>query len=185
MAGIPPPRWRTRRTVLVLVAVGALAVVAVGGVRAGGQQDGPGPRAVASLPPASPGVVSVGYVGSHWRLTDVADARGTTEIPESVDAWLELAADGRYVASDGGNAISGTFGTTGIGFDITEAASTLAGYVENDPVQLAAITGIDAMMMAVDGQAAHVTVLSADREHLTIQASGVRLTFVRTGPAGK
>ncbi|MET8151329.1 hypothetical protein [Actinoplanes sp. NPDC005259] len=115
----------------------------------------------------------------------MADARGTTEIPESVDAWLELAADGRYVASDGGNAISGTFGTTGIGFDITEAASTLAGYVENDPVQLAAITGIDAMMMAVDGQAAHVTVLSADREHLTIQASGVRLTFVRTGPAGK
>jgi heat shock protein HslJ len=51
-------------------------------------------------------------VGSRWRLTGVADAGGTTEIPGSIDAWLELAADGGFIASDGCNAISGTFGNT-------------------------------------------------------------------------
>jgi len=181
----PMPMRRTRRVVLVLVAVGALAVVAPGVVRARAQQDGPGPRAIASLSPASPGVVSVGYVGSHWRLTDVADARGTTEIPESVDAWLELAADGRLLASDDVNVINGAFGATSVGFDITDAGSTLVGYGGNDPVELAAITGIGAMTIVAGGQAVHVTVLSADHEHLTVQASGVRLTFVGTRTAGK
>jgi hypothetical protein len=70
----------------------------------------------------------------------------------------------------------------------------LAGYGGNDPVQLAAITGIDAMTMnppptssaagsASEEPPVHVTVLSADRENLTVQAGGVRLTFVRSGPA--
>lgn len=182
--GRMPMRW-TRRIVLVLVAVGALAVVALGVVQSRAQQDGPGPRAIASLSPASPGAVSVGYVGSHWRLTDVSDARGTTEIPEAVDAWLELTADGRLRASDDVNVISGGFSATSIGFDITDVESTLIGYGGNDAVELAAITGIGAMTIVGAEQAAHVTVLSADHDHLTVQASGLRLTFVRTRSAGK
>ena len=148
----PMPRRRTRRIVLVLVAVGALAVVALDVVRARAQRDGPGPRAIASLSPASPGVVNVGYVSSHWRLTDVSDARGTTEIPESVDAWLELAADGRLLASDDVNVINGAFGATSAGFDVTDAGSTLVGYGGNAAVELAAITGIGAMTIAEAGR---------------------------------
>ncbi|MEV6595560.1 hypothetical protein AB0M36_01695 [Actinoplanes sp. NPDC051346] len=185
MIDIPMPRWRDRRIVLALVAVGALTAVALGVVRAGALQDGPGPRAVASLPPASPGVVSAGYVGSRWRLTEVADARGSTEIPESVDAWLELGGNGEFGASDAVHGISGKYRTAPSGFDVTEAISTANGYSGKDPVILAAITGIDAMTTAVGGQAAHVTVLSADREQLTVQGSGVRLSYVRIGLAGK
>jgi hypothetical protein len=49
---------------------------------------------------------------------------------------------------------------------------------------LAAITGIEAMALGPAGQPVHTTVLSADREQLTVQAGGARLTFVRAGPAG-
>jgi hypothetical protein len=182
---IPSPRWPRRRTVLAFVAVGALAVGALGVVRAGPHRDGAGPRAVASLPPASSRVVGVGYLGSRWRLTGVADARGTTEIPASIDAWLDLAADGTFLASDGCNAISGAFDTTSIGFDITHPLSTLTGCAGKDPVMMAAITGIGAMTWASAEPTVHIAVLSADREQLTVQAGGMRLAFDRTGPAGR
>jgi hypothetical protein len=182
---VPPLRRRTRRTVLVFGAVVALAVVALGVLWTGADRDGPGPRAVASLPPASPGALSAGYLGSRWRLTSATDARGTTEIPESIDAWLELAPDGKFVASDACNAISGTFNTTSIGFDITDPWSTLVGCPRNDPVMGGAITAIGAMTSAPAGQTVHTTVLSVDGEQLTVQAGGMRLTFDRTGPAGR
>jgi heat shock protein HslJ len=182
---IPAPRRRTRRTVLAFVAVAALAVVALGVLRAGAHRDEPGPHAVASMPPTSPDVVSAGYLDSRWRLTAVADTPGTTEIPASIDAWLELAADGTFIAFDSCNTISGTFDTTSIGFDITDPRTTLAGCVGTDPDMQAAITGIGAMTWAPAGQTVHTTVLSADHEQLTAQASGVRLTFDRTGPAGR
>ncbi len=178
MTGIPAPRRRDRRIVPVLVAVGALAVVSPAIQRAGAHQDGPGPRPVASLPPASASAVNVGYVGNRWRLTRVADARGTTEIPESAGAWLELGGNGELGASDAVHGIDGKYHTASGGFEVTDAIVTTNAYVGDDPAILAAITGIDAMTMA-----AHVTVLSAERGHLTVQAAGVRLTFVRTGPA--
>src|SRR4051794_32045761 len=89
----PASGQRRRWTVPILAAVGVLAVVAVV-LLVRGRQDQPGPSAMASLPPVSPGVVRAGFVGSHWRLTAVADGRGTTKIPGSVDAWLELQANG-------------------------------------------------------------------------------------------
>ncbi|GAB1689764.1 hypothetical protein [Krasilnikovia sp. M28-CT-15] len=124
-----------------------------------------------------PGVAGPGYVDTHWRLTAVTDGRGTTKIPASVDAWLELTVDGEFHAADSVNAISGKFGTTSVGFDVTDTVSSAAGYIGNDPVQLAAIAGVGALD--------HVTVVSADREHLTVQAGGARLTFVRDGPASR
>jgi hypothetical protein len=44
-------------------------------------------------------------VGSRWRLAAVTDRRGTTEIPASIDAWLELSADGELTASDPGRRV--------------------------------------------------------------------------------
>jgi hypothetical protein len=135
-------------------------------------------------------------VSSRWRLTAVTDRRGTTRLPTSIDAWLELPSDGEFLASDDVNAISGHFTTTSAGFDVSQAATTLAGYAGNDPVELAAITGIRAVTMnpqptssaassTPEAQPVHVTVLSADHEHLNLEAGGVRLAFVRTGPAGE
>ncbi|GAA1615484.1 META domain-containing protein [Actinoplanes couchii] len=185
MTDTSPPRPRTRWVVLAVVAVGALAAVTLGVQRAGAHQDGPGPRAVVSLPPVSPGVAGAGYVGSRWRLTGVTDARGTTEIPESTDAWIELAADGRFVAFDGCNTISGPVDTTSTGFDITDALSTLVGCLDGDPAAQAAIIGMDAMTSGPAGQTIHTTILSADPSQSTVQAGGVRLTFTRSGPAGR
>lgn len=190
------PSRRSSRTVLLLAAVGVLAVVALGMLLARNHQDQAKPLAVAPLPPASPGVVSASYLGSHWRLTAVTDRRGTTAIPASINAWLELAADGELLASDDVNVVNGHFTTTSNGLEVSDAISTAVGYAGNDPVQLAAITAIDALTSGPpvvssaassgsEAQPVHVTVLSADREHLNVQASGVRLTFVRSGPADK
>ncbi|MGK5679556.1 hypothetical protein [Actinoplanes sp. URMC 104] len=195
MTDTPGPRRRSRRTVPLLAATGVLAVVALG-ILLTHHQDQPVPLEVASLPPASPGVVSAGYLDSHWRLTGVTDRRGTTSIPASIDAWLELAADGEILASDGVNTTDGHFTTTGVGFDVSDAATTLVGYGGNDPAQWAAMTGIAAMTSlppavssapssSFEAPPVHVTVLSAKPGHLSIQAGGVRLTFVRSGPAYK
>lgn len=190
----PGPRRRSRWTVPLLAATGVVLAVALG-ILLTRHQDQPAPRAVASLPPASPGVVSAGYLDSHWRLTGVTDRRGTTSIPASIDAWLELAADGEILASDGVNTTDGRFTTTGAGFDISDTMTTLVGYGGNDPAQWAAMTGIAAMTSGPPAASSapstaaeppvHVTVLSATPEHLTVQAGGVQLTFVRSGPADK
>jgi hypothetical protein len=114
----------------------------------------------------------------------------------SIDAWLELVADGGLFASDAVNIVNARFTITGAGFDVSEAATTLVGYGGNNAVELAAIAGIRALTMSSpavssaassDSQAqpVHVTVLSADRVRLTVQAGGVRLAFVRSAPAGK
>lgn len=128
---------------------------------------------------------SAGYVGDRWRLTAVTDRRGTTDIPPSVDAWLQLAADGQLLASDDVNTTSARFTTTGAGFDVSGAVTTAVAYVGDDPARVAAILGIDAVTKNEDGDSTRVTVLSADREHLNVHAGGVWLTFVRSGPAAQ
>jgi hypothetical protein len=185
---------RRRRTAPLLAAAGVITVVLLGILLARTYQDRPEHLTVAPLPPASPGVVSAGYLSSHWRLTAVTDRRGTTAIPASIDAWLELAADGELLASDAVNTINARFTTTSAGFDVSDAITTLVGYDGRDPIRSAAVAGIDAVTSrplevsspAGDGSEArpvHVTVLSADAGNLSVQAGGVRLTFVRSGPA--
>jgi hypothetical protein len=175
-----PPSRRTRWTVLAVV--GALTVVtaAIAVPRTGEA----GTRAVAPLPSASPGAVSAGYVGSRWRLTTVTDSRGTTAMPASTGAWIDLAADGTLVAYDDINAVNARFAVTGAGFDVDAGLTTLAGYAGSDPAVLAAIAGISAVTSVPGEQTAHVTVVSADPEHLTVDAGGLRLAFSRSGPAG-
>ncbi|MDI6099425.1 hypothetical protein QLQ12_12555 [Actinoplanes sp. NEAU-A12] len=184
MTNVPTPAWRTHQNALILAAAGAFALLTLGILLTRPSPDqlaSPGPPDVASLPPASPGTVTADYRGIRWRLTAVTDRRGTTEIPSSVDAWLHLAADGELLASDDVNGISGRFATTSAGFDVTETTTTAVLYAVGDLAQRAAMTGINAVTVSADVQPLHVTVLSADREHLNVQANGVRLTFVRNG----
>lgn len=184
---MPTPRWRTRWNVAILAVAAAVALVAFGIplARTRRNQRGPGSRAVAPLPPASAGVISADYIGSRWRLTAVTDRHGTTKIPASVDAWLQLSADGQLTAFDDINTITGHFAATGSGFDVSETATTLVGYGGNDPAQLAAMIGLAAVTMGPHERPLPVTVLSADRERLNVQAGGVRLEFVRRGSTGR
>ncbi|RZU50852.1 hypothetical protein EV385_2644 [Krasilnikovia cinnamomea] len=169
----------------VIAGAAAVTAVALGLLLRPTHRDLPGPRAVASLPPASPGVVEVGYVGTPWRLTTVTDGHGAVEIPASTGAWLELGRNAEFDASDGVHRISGKFRTTSVGFDVTDVFSTANAYLGNDPIQVAAITGLGAIGVGPGEQAGHVTILSADREHLTVQAHGVRVTFSRADRADR
>jgi hypothetical protein len=187
----PTSSRRSRWTVPILAAVGVLAALVVGILVARTHKDQSGYPASALLPPASPGVLTAGYVGSRWRLTTVSDRDRTTAIPSSVDAWLELASNGELLASNDVNVTNAHFITTSTGFDVSDPVTSAVGYIGNDPAQVAATIGINAMTSQVMSSAAsslpqtqpvRVTVLSADRTHLTIQAGGVRLTFVRNGP---
>ena len=183
------------------------AVIAVGVVLMHTHRDTSAPVGDA-LPSASPGVLSSSYVESHWRLTAVTEGSVTTAIPASIDASLELATGGTVLASDGVNAINGTFEATSAGFDIYGGPTTLAAGGGNDPGVLAAESGMGLLMYGplpvwtaspdasgappiasgappIDSEASpvHVTVLAATPEMLTLQASGARLAFIRIGPA--
>jgi hypothetical protein len=157
---------RTRWAVLVVT-----AVVASGITLARSHQDPPGPQAVTSSPSA--------YVGSRWRLLTVTDSRGATDVGSAVDAWIELAGDGTFTANDSINMSTARFAVTTTGFDVGGGLTTLAGSRMDDPVLLAAIVGIDALTSATADQPVHVTVVSAERENLTVEAGGVRLRFAR------
>lgn len=169
----------------ILAAAAAFAVVAVVILLARSHQGQPGPVTVAPLPPASPGAVSSDYVGSRWRLTAVTDRRGTTEIPASTDAWLELAADGELIASDDVNTISGHFTITSAGFDVSDTATTLVGFADNDPARVAAVIGIDAV--TINSQAARSAASSAPEAqpvHVTCPVGRPR-TAERPGQRGE
>ncbi len=207
MTDSPELERRSRWLVPLIAAAGVAVVIAVGVVLVRTDRDTSAPVGDA-LPSASPGVVSSSYVESHWRLTAVTEGSVTTAIPASIDASLELATDGTVLASDGVNAINGTFKATSTGFDIYGGPTTLAGYDGNDPGVLAAERGMGLLMYGpppvwtaspdasgappiasgappIDSEASpvHVTVLAATPKLLTLQASGARLAFIRTGPA--
>ena len=207
MTDSPAPDRRSRWLVPLVAAAGVAAVIAVGVVLMRTPRDASAPVGDAR-PSASPGVVSSSYVESHWRLTAVTEGSVTTAIPASIDASLELATDGTVLASDGVNAINGTFKATSAGFDIYGGPTSLAAYGGNDPGVLAAESGMGLLMYGpppvwtaspdasgappiaysappIDSEASpvHVTVLAATPELFTLQASGARLAFIRTGPA--
>ncbi|WP_220149321.1 META domain-containing protein [Actinoplanes hulinensis] len=209
MTDSPVPDRRSRWLVPLVVAAGLAAVIAVGVVLMRIDRDTSAPVGDL-LPSASPGVASSSYADSHWRLTAVTEGSVTTAIPASVDAWLELATDGTVLAFDGVNAINGTFKATSAGFDIYGGPMTAVLYGGNDPGVLAAESGMGLLMSGpppvwtaspdasgappiasgaptIDPETSpvHVTVLAATPELLTLQASGARLAFVRTGPAEK
>jgi hypothetical protein len=166
----------------VAVSVVAAAGVAVAVSMVAASNAGPD-RAV---PLAS--TASAGYVGSSWRLTDVADGANSVAIPADVRARLDLLPDGRILVDNGVNAISGRFTTSAGGFEVRDVGTTLVLYGGNDPHRLAAIGALNTLAYGNrDGVTpsgpARDTVLSADGTRLVVQAGTLRLTFERTGPA--
>jgi heat shock protein HslJ len=50
-------------------------------------------------------------VGHKWRLTRVTVTGGMLDVPDLIDATFQLTSDGRFLASDSVNALSGTYTT--------------------------------------------------------------------------
>lgn len=175
-----------RRRVIAGVAA-AVSVAAAIGVAAviplvGGSNPGPGGAA----PPAY--AVTEDYVGSSWLLIGVSDGATSTAIPADIGARMDLLSDGRLLADDGVNALSGSFTQSADGFEVRDVATSLVAYVGNDPQLLAAIAAIDTLAYGnrdavTPPDPVQDTVISADGNRLVVQAGTLRLTFERIGPA--
>lgn len=117
-------------------------------------------------------------VGHTWQLTRVTVTGRKVEVPDSIDATLQLSSDGRFLASDTVNALSGTYTATRTGFTVTSTATTLVGYTGTDPARLAVIASIDAVLGHNSAIAATTT-----RTTLTLNLANYQLTFRDMGPA--
>lgn len=155
---------------LVAAAAVAVAVPAITGAVSG-------PNTSASSPSAS-----AGYVGSSWRLTSVAEKASSVTIPADIGAQMNLLPDGQILVDDGVNTVSGRFTTTADGFEVRGFTSTTVGYGGKNPIRLAAIAAVRALV-GDTAAPARDTVVSAARTRLVVEAGAYRLTFERTGPA--
>lgn len=128
------------------------------------------------------------YVGSSWRLTNVADGAKSTAIPAEVRARMDLLPDGRILIDNGVDAISGRFTTSADGFEVRDVGTTFVLYGGSDPHRLAAIAALNTLAYGnrdavTPSRPARNTVVSADGTRLVVQAGALRLTFERAGPA--
>jgi len=128
-------------------------------------------------PPASSSAVAA-VVGHQWLLTQVTASGREVDVPGSVDATFQLTADGRFLASDSVNALSGTYTATRSGFTVTHAVTTLVGYAGADPTRLAVIAAMGAVLLREGAVGAKVTA-----SVLTLTAAGYQLSFRAAGPA--
>jgi len=126
---------------------------------------------------ASSSAVAAG-VGHRWRLTHVTVTGRNVDVPDSINATIQLTSDGRFLASDSINALSGTYTATRTGFTVTSTATTLVGYAGTDPTKLAVIAAIDAVLGREAAVAAKTTGTT-----LTLNAPNYQLTFREEGPA--
>ena len=117
-------------------------------------------------------------VGHKWRLTRVTVAGRQVDVPDSINATLQLTSDGRFGGSDTVNGMSGTYTATRTGFTTTSTVTTLIGYAGTDPTRLAVI----ASMGAVLGHESAVAARTIGRT-LTLNRASYRLTFRDAGPA--
>ena len=175
---------RRRITAGLALSVSVIAVAGVAAVVA--MVAGWSPGSGRAVQPASS--VSVDYVGSSWRLTDVAQGANSTAIPADVGARLDLLSDGRILVDNGVNALSGRFTKSADGFEVSDVGSTFALYGGSDPNRLAAEAALNTLAYGnADGvtpsSPARDVVVSADGTRLVIQAGAFRVTFERTGPA--
>jgi hypothetical protein len=127
---------------------------------------------------ASSSAVAAG-VGHKWRLTRVTATGGKVDVPDSINATFQLTSDGRFLASDGVNALSGTYTATRTGFTVTSTATTAVGYGGTDPTKLAVITAIDVVL----GHEAVGVAAKTTGTTLTLNAANYQLTFHEEGPA--
>jgi heat shock protein HslJ len=120
-------------------------------------------------------------VGHKWALTRVTATGGKVGVPDSINATFQLASDGRFLAFDSANALSGTYTATRTGFTVTSIATTLLPYADTDPTKLAVIAAIRAVLglgHEAAGVAAKITGTT-----LTLNAANYQLTFREEGPA--
>jgi hypothetical protein len=122
--------------------------------------------------------VAVAGGGHKWRLTQVKITGRTVDVPDSIDATLQLTSDGQFLASDSVNALSGTYTGTPTGFRVTSTGTTLVGYAGTDPTTEAVIAAIDVVARDQTVVAAKTTGTT-----LTLNVSNYELIFREGGPA--
>jgi hypothetical protein len=118
------------------------------------------------------------WVDRRWQLTEIDRAGHVVMVPSSMKATLQLTRDGRFLADDTVNALSGAFRITATGFRVMSSMTTLVGYAGSDPTKLSVIAAID----EVASGSADVTAGTVGAT-LTVAVSTYRLTFRDTGPA--
>ena len=162
-----------------------VAILVVGGCTGsttGGPTISDGTGTVAVDAPVMTGSGSVPqstYVGPRWQLVEVSHEGTRHTVPTEVGAWIRFDPSGRLQLNDGVNAASGGFTATPEGFRRTEMASTLVGYAGSDPVRLAVIDGMGAVLGF--GPEAEDDVVSArmSSERLVLGVDGYELSFER------
>lgn len=163
------PRYRGRRQAFAIVSVAALLVAVASAC-------GSAPQARHEGSASSSAIAAV--VGHKWRLTQVSAADRSVEVPESVDATFQLTSDGRFLASDSVNALSGDYTANRTGFTVTNAATTLVGYGGTDPTRLAVIAAMNGVLLRAGAVAAKTAGTA-----LTLNAANYQLNFCNAGPA--
>ena len=117
-------------------------------------------------------------IGRQWRLTQVTASGRKVDVPDSIVATFQLTPDGRFLASDSVNALSGAYTATRTGFSVTHTATTLVGYSGSDPTRLAVIAAMNAVLLREGSVGAETT-----GSTLTLIAPSYRLRFREAGPA--
>ena len=100
------------------------------------------------------------------------------DVPDSVVATFQVTPDGRFLASDSVNALSGAYTATRTGFTVTDATTTLVGYTGSDPTRLAVIAAMNAVLRPKGSVRAETT-----GSTLTLIAPSYQLSFRKAGHA--
>jgi hypothetical protein len=177
-------RMRTG-AVLAVSAVATMAVavaVAVAVPAVAGRVPGHGTSATSAAP-----VPTSAYVGSGWRLTEIADRPKTTVVPAADGGRMVLFEDGVFLIDDTVTALHGHFTTFPGGFQLRDdLTKSPVGTLTAVPPQLAVMSAYDTMVSGTQSdplEPVQIRVLSADATTLVLQVDSLRLTFGRTGPA--
>jgi hypothetical protein len=117
-------------------------------------------------------------VGHRWRLTQVTGPGRKLDVPNSVVATFQLTPDGRFLASDSVNALSGAYTATRTGLSVTHSDTTLVGYAGTDPTTLAVIVAMNAVLLQEGSVGAETT-----GRTLILIAANYQLSFHEAGPA--
>jgi hypothetical protein len=155
-----PPRFRRLSLASASVCVLILALAACGSAAA------PKPAATAAAT----------FAGYKWSVVAIDHDGKHTLVPARYSVYLAFTPNGEFGANDPVNFHSGTYRPAEGGFTTSDVATTLVGYMGNDPVTLLAIGAI-----ASFDQPAHATVRSLTGNGLAVAVNGYTLICQRDG----
>jgi hypothetical protein len=144
-----------------------IAIVLAIAVSAGCADRSARPSGIVSVSPAA------GVIGPKWLLTQVTTANGTVDVPAAFGAGFQFTPDGKFLASDGVNSMSGSFRTAPGGFDLGPGATTLVGYAGTDPTVLLVVAAIAEV-------ASHHVTIGVAQETLSMSVPGYRLALTES-----